>query len=234
MKKITVLVLVAMLVSMVLATVAMAQVKMWEGTDIKESGKLIVRGITVRDTALQPFNPASNAMEGAISKLNDKNVANAYVNFTGELYEKNMWGIKGTYHVVMATEIEFLEPTAENMQKVLSSEKLGGYEAKIAIAVLNKSAFKKDFTSLLLTRVKNSQDGDMACDLLAAYATIAQQDSIDELRKILKYNSNYLLQIAAGKALVQLGNRQTVESFVDGYANKKALLIKGLIKELAK
>jgi hypothetical protein len=52
------------------------------------------------------------------------------------------------------------------------------------------------------------------------------------LRKLLKYHGNDNVKLAAGKTLIALGDRQSVESFVDNIAIKNTFLVEELSKTL--
>ena len=177
-------------------------------------------------------------MKGVLEKMNDKGVANAYITFEGELREKNMWGIAGVYHVVEGTAFEFLEPTADNVKLILDKEKISHYEAKIAMGLLVKSTFAQDMAPYLLDKIKNSgnvaNNGDVAYEVTMAYAGIAKQNGIGELRKLLKYHQKSIVQITAGKALINLGDRAVVEDYVDHYTGKEKQLVRELTAALAK
>lgn len=220
------------------SAVAMAEVKIWGADELKASGKIINVTQGFRDTALQPFNPTSNAKKGVMEKMNDKGVTDAFLTFEGELYEKNGWGISGKYYVVEASAFEFLEPNADNVKLIISKSNVNNYEAKVAMGILVKSNFASDTAPYLLDKIKNSgkvfNNNDVVYTVTAAYAEIVKQDGIGELRKLLKYHENPVVQKTAGKALIALGDRAVVEEFVDRGMSKNSQVIRELTAELAK
>lgn len=230
------------------AAVAMAgEVRVWKQDELLTSEKLIVYGKGFRDTALRPFNPAENAMKGVLEKAAEAKVENIEISSEGERHEKNKWGIAGVYYVVEAIEVKFIEPSPEEIKKVLTENTPSFVEFNSAINHAAKSPDAKEFAKILLTRIKRIIDtkiGDIHTDtqlgdnkrlirlselMLSGYATIMQKEAVPELAKILKFHAVDDVRVSAGRQLIKLGDTSLVEEAIG--KNEKSDRVKTALKK---
>jgi hypothetical protein len=214
--------LIILALTLLSTSVFAEEVKIWNSDTLHATGKLYKFTTGFKDRALQPFNPASNAMKGVMEKMAEAGVKNATISYEGERKENaNFFGIKstgGTYYVVEAWEITFSEPTRGNIEAALAEHKLNHDETMQALALLRKSDFAKEVAPSLIALVKkrkNDKDGiGVTEELLKAYADITQKEGIPELLKVFKFHPLDPVQIAAGKLLIQLGTTNEVEEII--------------------
>jgi hypothetical protein len=223
------------------------EIRVWKQDDLLKSDRLVVYGRGFRDTALRPFNPAENAMKGVLEQVAAANVENIEITSEGERHEKNRWGIAGVYYVVEALEVTFVEPSSENIKKVLTENTPSFVEFNSAISHAAKSPDSKEFAKILLTRIKriiNTKLGDIHTDtllgdnkrliklndlMLSGYATIMQKEAAPELAKILKFHAVDDVRVSAGRQLIKLGDAGLVEEAIE--RNEKSDKVKVALKK---
>jgi hypothetical protein len=236
MKRFVSSVLVMMLTLVAFASVAMANVKFWTEAEKLATGKLINSTLLFRDTSMMPFGSAEKALAGVKEKLEKNNIENATITFQGEQVTKNVWGVTGKYYVAEAVAFELLEPTFDNMRKILEKQYVADWEMNMVFAKVVSNGLERDFAPYLLSLIKGSGRIAVQQELLViaitTYGQFAKQEGIEELRKLFKYHDNINIKLAAGKTLIALGDRQSVESFVDNSVNKKTYLVEELSKVL--
>lgn len=221
------------------SAVAMAEVKVWKAEELLTSDKLVAYGQGFRDTALQPFNPKSNAMKGVLENAEKANVKNIQIMSEGERNEKNKWGLGGVYYVVEALEVTFVEPTKENIENSLTQRTPTYVEITSAISHGSKSPNAKDYAKILLQRIKGIKhledvgwamaEYNLSELMINGYATFLQKESVPELSKILKYHSVDKVRTAAGKQLIKMGELSVVEDAIE--RNEKSDKVRTALKK---
>ncbi len=221
------------------AVVAMAsEVRVWKADELLMSDKLVVYGKGFRDTALRPFNPSENAMKGVLESAAAAKVENIEITSEGERHEKNKWGIGGVYYVVEAMEVKFIEPSNENIKKVLTENIPTYIEFTSAISHATKSPDAMEFAKILLTRVKGVTKIQLEVNkrlialnelMMNGYTIIMQKEAVPELTKILKFHAVDDVRLNAGKQLIKLGNSPLVEEVLE--KNEKSDRVKTALKK---
>ena len=230
---------VFVLLCLSVSTVAMAEVKVWKTEELLASDKLVVYGQGFRDTALQPFNPKSNAMKGVLEGATKANVKDIQITSEGERNEKNKWGIGGVYYVVEALEVTFVEPTKENIENVLTQRTPTYVEFSSAIGHAAKLPNAKDCAKILLQRIKGIKqlegvgwamaEYNLSELMMSGYATLMGKESVPELTKILKFHSVEMVRSASGKQLIKMGESSVVEDVLE--RNEKSDKVKTALKK---
>lgn len=235
MKKSLLMFIVAAL-SLFIASIVYAEgkeVKVWKSEDLLLSDKLVKYDKPLRDTALQPFNPKTNAMKGVLEQAVKNDIYDIYIIFDGESYEKNNWGISGTYHVVEAYGIKFIEPTKENIEKILKGYSPGSVEFQSAIAHAKNSPNAPELAKTILAGVKqinefsNKKTGYTEL-MVKAYASIIGKQATPELTKLLKYHELNSVKVESGKQLIKLGETAAVEEVMK---NEKSDVVKSALNK---
>jgi hypothetical protein len=230
---------IVLFVTLSYATMALAgEVRVWKGDELLASDKLVVYGKGFRDTALRPFNPASNAMKGVLESAAEAKVENIEITFEGEKNEKNKWGIGGIYYVVEALEVKFIEPSNANIKKVLTENIPTYIEFISAISHATKSPDAKEFAQILLTRIKGISEIQLQYNrrllalnelMMNGYTIIMQKEAVPELVKILKFHAVDDVRINAGMQLIKHGDASIVEEALE--KNEKSDKVKVALKK---
>ncbi len=209
------------------------EVKVWKSEDLLLSDKLVKYDKSFRDTALQPFNPKTNAMKGVLEQAVKNDIYDIYITFDGESHEKNTWGVSGTYHVVEAYGIKFIEPTQENIEKILKGYSPGSVEFQSVIAHAKNSPNAPELAKTILAGVKkinefsNKKTGYTEL-MVKAYASIIGKQAAPELTKLLKFHELNSVKVEAGKQLIKLGEAALVE---EAMAKEKSDVVKSALNK---
>lgn len=219
-----------------IASIACAEgkeVKAWKSEDLLLSDKLVKYDKPLRDTALQPFNPKSNAMKGVLEQAAKNDIYDIYITFEGESRETNNWGVSGIYYVVEAYGIKFVEPTKENIEKILKGFAPGSVESQSAVAHAKNSPAASELAKTILARIKKINEFSDKKEgytklMVKAYASIIGKQAAPELTKLLKYHELESVKVESGKQLIKLGETAAVE---DALKNEKSDVVKSALNK---
>lgn len=241
MKKLTTLAM-GILLLVTLSSVALAEVKIWSYDELQTigtSGKIILTGLVYKSKTTKILGSPEETMKIMKDELGKKGIANAYISFEGERVEHSAFFVKTPSYVVEAVEFELLEPTMGNIDKVLEKDKGAPFEVKLALTTLAKSAFAKEYAPTLLEKINNpsgifATNTELGTVATQTYATIMKQEGIEGLRNVLTKHPVAGIQLAAGKELINLGDKEFVKNFANNGIRGKSHLVKSLQKELGK